>query len=343
MHSQAGKICLRYIGGTAGNEMCESYACGDGYKCDCTGSETCSISACVSGGSTYHPTSTTPTSTGVQVPCRAVSATTCMTVQAGGSGSGAPPSQSPTASTASSPGAMPSVSPTTSAIATPSTPSISVTPTMTPTMTPTPSMSMSPSPAVIAGLVCDAANPDDSTCGGVGADHACDCSGHCAERVAMQFEFIGDDHVIPNFCGGSFTDQTPDLVVPGSWSYSGPCVSNVIIKVLNTKGYMALIGNFTTTAQGSGPGTLVVTDSALTGMVSRNPSDLSFLTDPQFDFANSPQWKSIVQSTNTPSTGYDDYMLAAGPDAVMWTYNNGPQDSGDYYFMMPNPNCPTYF
>ena len=38
-----GDVCLRYLTGAPGAEVCEAYACGEGYTCDCSGTELCDL------------------------------------------------------------------------------------------------------------------------------------------------------------------------------------------------------------------------------------------------------------------------------------------------------------
>lgn len=111
----------------------------------------------------------------------------------------------------------------------------------------------------------------------------------------------------------------------GTYTYTGPC-NDVFLRVKN--GY----GNHGVTAaiQKSGETTWHPTILGQ-GTCFSNPTDMSFFTDPAFDYS---AWTVPVSNTVLVTRpAYIDFKTNYGGD--VWTYQDGAIPAVTYYYRMP--------
>ena len=314
-----GHICLRYHSGPPGKELCESYECNPGYRCDCSGTKICDIGPCSGSMSTaetfaYRPITSGATASGHIIPCERFSKTTC-----------AIPNMN-----------EPSVSPEPSLSSRPS-PSASAAPDMPVDSGPSPT----PTPLAVLPLGAECASPKvpGTTCQ---QDLACDCAGVCARQMMVHVRAIGDDEVKPYICGTALQPATENHYTPGEWKYTGPCVTHFIFETENWGGRENAMGaGLKMQITGVGATDWIPTKIGTGGMVAEDPSDLSFLTDPRFEFESSAEWHPVVKQTHLLRYWQISDFLSSIGNADLWALRNSDDlEKVKFYYMMPNPACP---
>lgn len=324
IQAQAGRTCLRYFSGSGASTQCETYECGAGYVCDCSGNEMCDITDCSLLRSVYRPIGAATLPVGQIVSCQLASQVTCVTQQ-----NLLVPS--PAAAPSSSTSAIPVVPEPSSSQA--AGPLASASPSGSGVTASVPSSSPSPFNGVIVPLggVCDVT----STCE---TGTACSCLSLCSTVVSLEVEAVGDDKVSPWICGTELGPPTVNFQDRGSWTYTGPC-SDLYFKVNDFEGiYSGVAAAVREVGTTTWFPTALAGGSGLSGTAGHNITGTGFFTNPNYDFTS---WLTVVQQTSLGAMpSYVNINQEYGSET--WTYQNGflgNGDMGDTWYRTTLPFC----
>ncbi|CAN8066260.1 unnamed protein product, partial [Agarophyton chilense] len=161
----------------------------------------------------------------------------------------------------------------------------------------------------------------------------------CSTIISIEIEALADDGVVPMMCGTELGPPTPDNIVEGSYTYNGVC-DDLYYRVSNSGGiWEALITAVRDVNTNTWYPSVLPPDSGITAIVTKNPPNTDFFTDPAYDFSG---WTPALQHTETIAT-YAEYIAFQNDHGgIIWTFDNFRHPRGDEgftYYRVILPFC----